>query len=230
MAFWPSRIDIRINDEIASDIALLADNADRLPRLVQLAHEQDYDFVASIVIRRISKAASIDYSIVSRIFNSLENLKNIEQETGTAEIAFSSIADAVSPDLKQKLESVKDKIVDALKSYDPDNAVSISFKAQKLTYLREKLFHEAEIITEARPVFDSSGERILEMVITHSLVVTYWTRGAGFETIHLAIDAADVVSIRQSTDRAIIKANSLKSELGAKWKTEVLRDDSRKRS
>jgi hypothetical protein len=194
MAFWPSRIDLKLAEGVAEDIDLLAEYADRLPAIIELAKKQEYDFLAPAVIRRISTAASIDYPILSRIFNSLENLKTIADEMGGAERAFRQITSAVDPNLQEKLDSAKDKIIDAIELYDADNAVSISYKAQKLAFLREKLFHEAEIITDARPVFDAKGERILEMVITHSLVMTYWTR-TGFETIHLAIDAADVLSM-----------------------------------
>jgi len=225
MAFWPSRVDFRLGDSAAEDLGLLVEHADRLAAIIKLAKEQDYDFVAPTVIDKISKATSIDYGTLSTIFNSLENLHAIADDVGGPEGAFGQVHRAVNDqELLKKLDSAKGKIIDAIKSYDQDNPVSISYKAQKLTYLREKLFHDVEIITDARPVFDGKGERILEMVITHSLVITYWTAGS-FQTIHLAIDAADVLSIRKATDRAIVKGKSLKSALQKMWKTGVPRDD-----
>ena len=224
MAFWPSRIDFQLDDNVAGELNLLVEYAARLPELIKLANEQEYDFTAAIVVRKIAKDASIDYSIAARIFNSLEYLRALSDEAGGPDRAFEQVRRAVEPEQQEKLDTAKDNIIAAIKAYDGDNAVSISFKAQKLTYLREKLFHELEIITDARPVFDLKGERILEMVVTHSLVITYWAR-TGFETIHLALDAADLFSVRKATDRAIIKAKTLKDALSAQWKTRVVRDD-----
>ena len=229
MAFWPSRADFRFAERMADDLGPFIEHTDRLAEIIKLAKQQDYDFAASRVIDKISKTTSIDPSTLAVIFNALENFRAIADEIGGAEAAFNrvrrAVADAVDDDdLIKKLDASKDKIIAAITSYDQDNPVSISFKAQKLTYFREKLFHEAEIITDARPVFDAKGENILEMVITHSLVITYWTAGT-FQTMHLAIDAADVLDLRKAADRAVIKGKTLKNALQTKWKTEVPRDD-----
>lgn len=43
---------------------------------------------------------------------------------------------------------------------------------QRLSYAREHLLVDVEILTDARPVYAIEGDKILSMVISHSLVVT----------------------------------------------------------
>jgi RIO-like serine/threonine protein kinase len=100
--------------------------------------------------------------------------------------------------------------------------VVIAYKAQKLTYLRENIYQESEIITEVRPVFDQKAGQILEYLVTHSLIATYFRHGR-YENIHLAMDMADVLKLRRLCDRAILKAKTLQSDLGDKAR--ILRDD-----
>jgi hypothetical protein len=53
-------------------------------------------------------------------------------------------------------------------------------------------------------------------------VVTFIRRGRP-EMVHLAMDAADVLKLRKACDRSVVKAKTLKSELGERAR--VLRDD-----
>jgi hypothetical protein len=109
-----------------------------------------------------------------------------------------------------------------MQQYERDNAVSLSYKAQRLTYMRENVYQQAEIITDARPVFDEKGQKIVEYIIAHYLVITYFRHGR-VENVHLALDAADVLKLHNVCDRAVIKARALKNELGDRAR--ILRDD-----
>ncbi len=115
-------------------------------------------------------------------------------------------------------------MVNALRLYNKDNPVSLTFKAQRLTYNRERLFHEVEIISDARPIFDTKGEKVIEFVVTHSLVVSYFVNG-DYQRQYYSVDNADILNLRTACDRAILKSRTPKDALGEKWPTEVLRDD-----
>jgi hypothetical protein len=224
MAYWPTRTDISFSEGAIEDIKLLVEFAGRLPDIVEASKQESHEFVASKAIRKLSEKLKIEYRQVFRLFNALENFKIIADEVGGPEKAIDQVIEGLDAEVAERMEAGRDSIVRALVLYDDNNPISISYKAQKITYLRDKLFHDVEIMTDARPVFDAEGVNILEMVITHTLVITYWTR-SGWETAHIAADAVDMLHLRKVCDRAIIKAKTLKTALEEKWPTEVLRDD-----
>lgn len=218
--------DVSIPKSAADEIEALLSYAEQLGPAIELATKTKPAVAVVTILRDLSKQLSIRIFDLRKIFNALENLNVIRKEFGGAEIAFEKIAEALSPEAAKKWSEKKALILSAMAAYSEDNPVSISVKAQKLTFLREKIYRDAEIITDARPVYDSTGEKVLEILITHSLVANYLVRDR-VETVHLAMDAADVLKLRKACDRAIVKAKALKTALGDKsdWVIEVLRDE-----
>jgi hypothetical protein len=220
MAVWISR---PAEPKTASDeIDLLVEYVDRLDDLIDAANKQKPTLTAAEVITAISKDVSMKSDVLKKVFNALENLKNLSVEFGSTKKATDQLADSLNDDVATRLRENIESIARAVEKYSGDNAVTISYKAQRLTYLRENIYQDAEIITDARPVFDGNGEKIIEYLVTHYLVATYFHHGR-FEQIHLAMDAADVVKLRKACDRAIIKSKTLKAELG--HKARILRED-----
>ena len=112
---------------------------------------------------------------------------------------------AILPNLKGRMEAISD-----------DSPLLISSKAEKLAYERANVVNSTRIITDIRPVFDSGGTRILEMVITHSLMV-YCNDDSEYE---FALDASDVSRLREQCDRARVKAGTLLNAMeGMRWRT-----------
>jgi hypothetical protein len=225
MAFWPRRTEVSLPQNAIDDITTLLDVVDKLPVIVESARKQSHESKAVSVIRKVARDVGIDLPRLDKIFNALENLKTLAGEQGGGgDRPLDQIKSGLDPKLAERVEANKGVLSEAINAYSEDNPVSIAYKAQRITFLRDKLFHDAELITDIRPVFDSPGKNILEMIVTHTFVITYYTR-RGWETVHIALDAADVISLRKACDRAIIKAKTLKVALDTKWKTEIIRDD-----
>jgi hypothetical protein len=222
MAVWINRLAEPLSKSASDEISLLVQYADRLDDLIEAANKQQPALTAGEVVTAISKDLLIKSDDLRKLFNALENLKNLSEEFGGTKKAIDQLSNTLRDDVSSKLKEKNDSIVKAIERYAGDNSVTISYKAQRLTYIRENIYQDAEIITDVRPVFDAKGEKIIEYLITHYLVATYFHNGR-FEQIHLAMDAADVVKLRKGCDRAIIKSRAIKAELGDKAR--ILRDD-----
>jgi len=83
---------------------------------------------------------------------------------------------------------------------------------------------DSEIITDARPIFDTKRESVLEYVISHCLVITYHGDNSvsgqmhNQPSIHFALDMDDILKLRKEIERAILKARTLEKDLGDKAK------------
>lgn len=224
MAHWPIRSETRLGEAARREIEILVARAADLERIVAVAKEQTAASQPDVVLGVLSDTLTIPAPDLRSIFNSLENIRLIEEDQGSLNGALDRVRSGLPPEMAVLFDEARPKITASAEAYDQNNPVSLSFKAQRLVYLREKLFHDAEIVTDARPVFDESGQKIVEFVVTHDLVMTYYSN-RDFITEHMSIDNADILKIRRACDRAVVKAGTLKEALGSKWKTEVLRDD-----
>ena len=151
-------------------------------------------------------------------------MRFFKEELGSTEKLIDFLAESLKPETGEKIRANADLIRESLAHYEEDNPVLLTMKARRLTYARERLLSYAEIITDARPVFDSIGENIHEFVVTHSLVITSQV-GNESRKEYYSIDNADLLNIRKACDRAFIKARTLKSALEEKWPTKVLKDN-----
>jgi hypothetical protein len=222
MAIWTARSPGAMPKTAADDVRLLLKYADQLTSFIEHSKNHRPALTATDIVASIAKETLVDSSDLEGVFNALENIKNLSDEFGGVDKTIDFISRSLSEDTAKDVLAKKEQISAAVLAYSEDNAVAISYKAHRLTYLRENIYQEAEIITDARPVFDSKGENIIEYLITHTLIASYFHRGR-FENIHLAMDAGDVIKLRRACDRAFIKAKSLKSALGEKAR--ILRDE-----
>jgi len=205
----------------------LLSNIDRLPDILERSKGNEPGVTLFQILRVVAGSSSIDYDVLAETIYALENLRHLEAEFGTPGEAFSRVIAAVDRDLAKQLEEKKDNILGAVKIYKDDHPIYISYKAQRLAYLHERIYRDAEIITDVRPVFDSTGEKVLEAVISHTLVVNFGTLGRS-ERSHFAMDAGDVLKLRKACDRAISKAKSLQSAFAGSrldWKIHILRGE-----
>jgi hypothetical protein len=173
-------------------------------------------------VRELANSTGLELVTLRSIFNAIDNLSALKKELGTTDQAIDAATRTVPKDGLLGLDKKRDQITAAVDAYFDDNPIAISLKARRLTHLHPQLFVDAEIITDARPVFDSKAENVLEYVITHSLLVTLHEDVGDFPAQHkhsrlyIAMDFADLLKLRQACDRAIRKGHSLKAELGDK--------------
>jgi len=223
----PTR-DIALSLAAKRDIAALLSVIDQLKTILEISKTLRPALTLRPLIEEISKKTKIKFTTIQRLFVALENLQEIKNEIGDSNLTFASIHASLDDKVvAKKWGDNKNAIISALDSYNPDDAFSITVKAQKLSYLYERLLHDAEIITDARPVYNSKGDDILEFVITHTLVLTSASLEGETERLHLAMDAVDVLKLQKACERAIIKAKILRAQLAQnkKWNVGILRDN-----
>lgn len=90
-----------------------------------------------------------------------------------------------------------------------DNVWTVS-KALELGYDYTNLLQSARIITDIRPIFNINADDINGSVITYTLRLNFDSQGRN-ETLSIALDEKDVVTIRESCERALKKAKTAKS-------------------
>lgn len=100
-----------------------------------------------------------------------------------------------------------------LLTFDTFNAAS---KAMNLLQEHERLFCDARILTDARPIYGSDPKATPKAaVITHTLRVAYHEGGEEIKEIYIVIDAADIKELRNQLDRAESKSASLRALFGS---------------
>jgi hypothetical protein len=84
-----------------------------------------------------------------------------------------------------------------------------SAKAVSVLNQQERLFDEARIMSDIRPIFgDDPTERPAGAVVVHTLSIKHQTDGR-LGTINVAMDRNDLVELKSTVDRAIKKADAL---------------------
>lgn len=90
-----------------------------------------------------------------------------------------------------------------------------SAKAVSVLNQQERLFHEARIMSDIRPVFgDDPTERPAGAVVVHTLSIKYHADGE-MKTINVAMDRNDLAELTAALDRAMKKADVLSSVVEA---------------
>ena len=177
------------------------------------------------VLEPFSGRIGLPFDDVEDIFYALENLRRLRIEFGTLDDVLVRIIAGVEADVSEWLKENKERLLQAVSEYGDDHPVAITYKAQRLAYLHERIFRDAEIITDLRPIFDAPGKNVREVIIAQTLVVSMVVSGRT-ERITLAMDAGDLVKLRAACDRAFEKAKSLNAAMDSsdlKWKVQILR-------
>jgi hypothetical protein len=94
----------------------------------------------------------------------------------------------------------------ALLSVEP---LEVLAKAYALQREHEKIFCDARIFTDLRPVFGArTDDPAIGAFVAHTLKIVYHVAG-GHRELYCALDAEDLAKLKAVVERAISKANSL---------------------
>ena len=203
--------------------ALIA-HADELLALIAESKKIAPALSVEDVINALTKVSELNFSELLAIFNAIDNLNLLKNEYGSSDKAIDGVALAFWKDRLPGLDEKREKIRAAIDEYSGDNPIAISLKAKRLSYLYERVVADSEIITDARPIFDTKRESVLEYVISHCLVITYHDENSvsgqmlNQPSIHFALDMDDLLKLRKEIERAILKARTLEKDLGNKAK------------
>ena len=96
------------------------------------------------------------------------------------------------------------------------DGLSFLAKAHALQSEHERLFHDAKILTDLRPVFHAPDEPPVDMIVEYILKIVFHDGSRRHREIFMAMDADDIARLKKAIDRAEKKAASLKALLDSK--------------
>jgi hypothetical protein len=103
-------------------------------------------------------------------------------------------------------KAAREQVVDALR---PDHPLAVVNKTTQLNFAHQNILRSSRVITDVRPVFDATGESVVQSILTHSLVLDY-SDSTTNHSIYLTLDAADLGKLRRACERAERKALAAK--------------------
>jgi uncharacterized protein (DUF1778 family) len=87
-------------------------------------------------------------------------------------------------------------------------SLGLTSKASGLLTDADRLFYNARILTDVRPIFNEEGNTVEATVIMHNLVVHYGENG-DHKDFFVVLDTHDIKTLREVLDRADSKAKAL---------------------
>ena len=121
---------------------------------------------------------------------------------------------AASPDL-DPADGDRTRLTERLRALTEREAIRLFHKGMALSLEHDRVFRDARIVTDIRPVFANGVEKgPRAAVLTHSLILEFYQAG---ETgrIYVALDQYDLATMSEVIDRAVAKASALKGTLAA---------------
>jgi hypothetical protein len=212
-------------ETVQRDLIQLVEHASEILKFLEETKTENPSVSTGRFARPLCERLGISVRDAGRLLYALQNLQWIDQETGDREKTFTSITGRLPEDIRQKWDTKKTIILSILTLVGSDHPAMISEKARSLSHLYERSLVGAEIITDIRPVYTIKGDKILDMVIQHKLVITQHDNLHRDSDVHFVMDASDIIKLRTACERAIQKAQVLKDSLAnLPWVTEVLGD------
>lgn len=103
------------------------------------------------------------------------------------------------------------RVVDVVRRLTATRALRTSANAHEVLAQHDRNFQAARIFTDLRPLFDTDpSEPPSGAVIVEMLQLETWSGDGRSETVRVAMDRADLLSLREVIDRAITKTDSLR--------------------
>jgi hypothetical protein len=215
-----------LSKHVTNEVLFVAQNADNLSRLFRLQPDVKFEKAATQL--------QIHAFDLRRLIDTILNLQRLQERFGLnpdelVEVIGRNLERNCTPEDRDNAikhwQAARPVIVEALTGFSK-HPLAIAAKGEQLAYVREKLFTQARIVTEIRPVFDEAGKEILRAVVSHELVIDYY-QGQEGKRIQIGLDAADVIQLRRACERAERKAAAIKLSLGElPWETAVLAEPS----
>ena len=89
--------------------------------------------------------------------------------------------------------------------------LELSYRASRVLFENAHHFHDANIITDIRPIFDVAASAIQGAVISHVLRIDFASSSEDDKNLFLAVDDSDLDKLESVVKRARRKAIALRS-------------------
>ena len=220
----PLETDISLSETAIDDLFHLAKRSDQLLEIISSASEVGPKATLEELAGSTADKVAVQKTEVQRILRSILNVYELGLDL---KIGPESLVNALTEKIASKAATAKaletwrratEKIIEAIRSLNPDHAIVITRKANRIVNDHEHLFISAKIITDIRPIFNTAGDKIIQSLISHVLSIHYRS-GKDHCDIQFALDANDVSELKALCERAERKALVAKKDLKNKWPT-----------
>lgn len=164
-----------------------------------------------------SRVKELQTNELQEIISALTSINSLleSSDLGIEEIVEGIIHGVLSDEYfselpREQIDRFKEQLTTFLET---DNALNAASKASDLLLEYERIFSNARIVTDIRPVFKSDIDKgIVGALIVHTLKIEYQDR-TGTKELYLALDALDLMTLAEQVFRAEDKAELLQSML-----------------
>jgi hypothetical protein len=216
------------------EIGQLATHATKLTNVLAAAAEVPFDAKPMVTNNSVAQATGIPVEEIGLVLSGIATLRRLMDQWGTSAdeivgaIGLTISSEATEGWLDKNLKNWQagaDAVVAALNSVGPEHPIWLRQKARDLTYAHQNIFKSTRIITDLRPVFNTAGDSIGPMVLTHVLSIEYFD-GVRNQRIEFALDENDVKELRNAAERAQVKTETTRKLFTrTEWPLIVAGDD-----
>ncbi len=204
-----AELNIRLPDRVRDGFqALFALQTSELEALFSSFESEKPTLLQKTLLKRMTEAlASTPKDEVRDILGFLMSLYPARANTELSTEEFvkrlcASIDEDVLPaDNRQTAESLLIRILN-------NKGLAVTAKANAVRMKHQRIFTNARILTDIRPIFSDESELPIAATIIHTLQLTYHENREA-QTFFVAMDELDVAKLRKVIDRAEAKANTL---------------------
>jgi hypothetical protein len=152
------------------------------------------------IVRTLSALCQVRASAEVTVTQFAADLREAMRDSGNKELA---VPDEEAPGFERRIS----KLIQA-------DALNVAAKAADLRVEYPKLFCDARILTDLRPVFGADpAARPIGFVFAHTLKLDFHVADGGHEEFYVALDSGDIAKLKDVLRRAEIKSESLRALL-----------------
>lgn len=220
-------IELSLSDEHLKDLILLTKFPHDLSALVDCANEVGARTELADLVKLLAKKLRTSVGEVWEVVSPLLSIYQTQQRIG---LSTAKIVEQITRTFEAKASGEEvaawkvaaPGLANAVSKLSPDHPLLLSHKASGVIYSHQNVLTEAKVFTDIRPVFNSDGTVIIQMVVTHVLSLVY-SDGSGERRIQIAMDATDAEDLGELCGRAKQKALVVKEQFKDKpWPTAIL--------
>jgi hypothetical protein len=187
-------MELYLDEEAIDEMAALANFGKQLPNIVSKIAVIGPRAVLPVLADELSKQAGLDNEQAVILVQGLVRVYNTRERSGESTRA---VIDALTAALKDNpvrdaWEAARDKVVEAVDLLQEEHPLVVSSKAERVAISKANRVVSMDLFTDARPVFNKTGDRVLFTVIDHVISLEYHADYRDHREIHLTFDADDI--------------------------------------
>lgn len=204
--------EVRITEDNERDFEILLGlSKETLDIVMDSLGKSEPGLSASELSKRFHEPLGVDQNDLERLFNLVYGVNRVKLSSG-----FSS--DKVVDDFVRALGETGNERLK--RDYSRDyllRVLSVSesalttIRATELTFERDKILTDTDVITDVRPVFD--GDKIKGLLVIHMLKVEFYDANSESNEIYFALDKGDLKKLSDNISLALSRESSIRTSI-----------------